>query len=81
VVNYVMEELAGPFWDFNDMTNLLAKNIYGIELTPAVENLIIDLMEANEWDEYDFFWAVAESETASSAIGLVGLSDSGITYS
>jgi hypothetical protein len=63
------------------MSLVLAENVYGLELTPAVENLIIDLMEANEWDNYDFFWAVAESETVSSAIGLVGLADSGITYS
>ncbi len=81
VVNYVMGVLAGPLWDFNDMTNLLAKNIYGIELTGAIDKLITDLMQANQWDNYDFFWAVAESETASSVIGLVGLSDSGITYS
>ena len=81
IVDYVMGVLEGPFWDFNDMTKLLAKNVYGIELTGGIEKLIADLMQANQWDNYDFFWAVAESETASSAIGLVGLSDSGITYS
>lgn len=81
IVDYVMGVLAGPFWDLNDISSVLAKNVYGLELTAATENLITDLMEANEWDVYDFFWAIAESETVSSAIGLVGLSDSGITYS
>jgi subtilisin family serine protease len=81
VVDYVMGELAGPSWNLNDMTKILARNIYGIEVTGAIDNLITDLMQANQWDNYDFFWAVAESETASSVIGLVGLSDSGITYS
>jgi len=81
VVNYVMGVLAGPFWDLNDMTKILARNIYGIDVSGAINNLITDLMQANQWNNYDFFWAVAESETASSAIGLVGLSDSGITYS
>jgi hypothetical protein len=81
IVDYVMGVLAGPFWDLNDISSVLAKNVYGLELTAATENLITDLMEASEWDVYDFFWAIAESETVSSAIGLVGLSDSGITYS
>jgi subtilisin family serine protease len=81
VVDYVMGILAGPSWKLNDMTEILARNIYGIEVTGAIDNLIADLMQANEWDDYDFFWAVAESETVASAIGLVGLSDSGITYS
>ena len=81
IVDYVMGELAGPSWNLNDMTKILARNIYGIDVTGAIDNLITDLMQANQWDNYDFFWAVAESETASSAIGLVGLSDSGITYS
>jgi hypothetical protein len=76
-----MGVLAGPFWDLDDISSVLAKNVYGLDLTAATENLITDLMEANEWDVYDFFWAIAESETVSSAIGLVGLSDSGITYS
>ena len=81
IVDYVMGVLAGPFWDLDDISSVLAKNVYGLDLTAATENLITDLMEANEWDVYDFFWAIAESETVSSAIGLVGLSDSGITYS
>ena len=80
VVDYVMGLLTGPSWDLNDMTTILARNIYGIDVTGAIDNLIADLMQANEWDDYDFFWAVAESETASSAIGLVGLADSGISY-
>ena len=81
VVDYVMNEVVGSEWGFYDMAELLATNVYNITLTTGHRNYLNDLREANLWDSYDFFWAIAESETVSEAINLVGLADIGITYS
>jgi Ca2+-binding RTX toxin-like protein len=81
VVEYVMSVLAGGAWSTSDMLSLMATNIYGLNFSQSLSNFAEDLVRANNWSKYDLFWQIAESQTVSNSVDLVGLSTAGIEYS
>lgn len=80
VVKFAATEVLGPNYSNSSLISTVIKNVYDIDGTDQILNLITAMNEANSMTAEDFFWVAAESAVNHANIDIIGLQSAGVEY-
>ena len=80
VLRYVQDEIFGFKENLMPSIEAALENVYGIQPSDEIRQLVGDIIEAKSFTEEQFFWSIAESDSARDQIELIGQYNGYITY-
>ena len=80
VLRYVQDEIFGFKEDLMPSIEVALENVYGIQPSNEIRQLVRDIIEAKSFTMEQFFWSIAESNSANDQIELIGQYNGYITY-
>ena len=80
VLRYIQDEIFGSKEDLMPSIEAALENVYGIQPSDEIRQLVGDIIETKSFTEEQFFWSIAESDSARDQIELIGQYNGYITY-